>query len=399
MARMGTKAGVGYSVHRNPAEAGKEAALKALEQAGIAKPDFVFAFATVGYQQQVLIRSIREATSGAPLCGCSGEGVITRETVDETNFAVCVMVISSDELRFHCASVQEMGPQTGSAGARLAEKIHPHLSADSIACFLMADGLAFNFDPFLANFEAQFPPERRLPVFGGLAADNWTLNKTFQYHDDEVFSDGVSCVVMSGRGDVAWGVNHGCVPVGTRRTITRSEGNVIFEIDGMPALDVLAEYLDAEWFSQWDKVSLNLCLGFKTPDRIRKGYEEYVIRYMVGKNAQDGSITIQSEVVDGTEVWIVRRDKELIRSGLASISRQINDKVGERKPKFILHFECVGRGKVVFRENEKLELIRSLQRDLGAEVPWIGFYGYGEIGPIESYNSFHNFTSVVTAVY
>lgn len=396
---MGTSVGVGCSVRRNPAEAGKEAALKALERGGIAKPDFVFVFATVGYDQELLIRSIREATSGAPLSGCSGEGIITQETVAETNFGVSVMVISSDELRFHNARVKGIGERADIAGESLAAGLNAFLTADSIACFLMADGLVFNFDPFLATFEAALKRDNPLPILGGLAADNWVSRKTWQYHDDEVFSEGISCVVMSGRGDVAWGVNHGCVPIGTRRTITRSRGNVICEIDGVPALDVIKEYVEADWVSQWNKLTLNLCLGFKTPERIRKGYEEHVIRYMVGKNDGEGSVTIQSDVTDGTELWIVRRDKELITGGMRAISRQIKEKGGGRKPKFVLQFECVGRGKVVFREMEKIALIRSLQQEIGADIPWLGFYSYGEIGPVVGYNCFHNFTSVVAAVY
>src|SRR5664280_1266156 len=105
---MGTAAGVGYSIRRNPAEAGREAALKAMQQAGTEAPDFVFVFATVGYNQEVLIRSIREATSGAPLSGCSGEGIITQGTADETNFGVSVMVIRSDDLRFHNSCVRDI---------------------------------------------------------------------------------------------------------------------------------------------------------------------------------------------------------------------------------------------------------------------------------------------------
>ncbi len=396
---MGTAVGVGYSIHRNPAEAGKEAALKAMEQAGVTKPDFVFVFATVGYNQEVLIRSIREATARAPLSGCSGEGIITQETVAETNFGVTVMVICSDELRFNNARVKEIGQQAAIAGERLGTKIQPFLAADSIACFLFADGLVFDFDPFLATFEKNIRRETPLPVFGGLAADNWASQKTYQYHDDEVFSEGISCVVMSGTGAIAWGINHGCVPVGAKRTITRSEGNIIFEIDEIPALEAMKEYFEEEWQSEWNKTSLNLCLGFKTPEHIRKGYEEYVIRYMVAKNEQDGSVTIQSDVRDGDELWIVRRDKELISGGLQTISSQIKDKTGDSKPKFVLQFECVGRGKVVFREHEKMELTKSLQDDIGADIPWIGFYSYGEIGPISNYNCFHNFTSVVTAVY
>jgi hypothetical protein len=396
---MGTSAGVGYSIHRNPAAAGKEAALKALAQGGFAKPDFVFVFATVGYDQQLLIRSIREATANAPLSGCSGEGIITQEMLNETNFAVAVMVISSDELRFNHACVKEIGRSADIAGESLAGQINSFLTADTIACFLMPDGLTFNFDPFLTAFEAGLKGDTPLPIFGGLASDNWESKMTYQYHDDEVFSGGLSCVLMSGKGDIAWGVNHGCVPLGSKRTITRSRGNIIYEIDGVPALEVLQEYMEEDLVGQWNKLSLNLCLGFKTPEHIRQGYEEHIIRYMVGKNDEEGSVTIQSEVTDGTELWIVRRDKELITGGLQEIARQIKDKTGARKPKFVLQFECMGRGKVVFRDSEKIALIRSLQQEIGADIPWIGFYTYGEIGPVVAYNCFHNFTAVIAAVY
>lgn len=396
---MGTMAGVGYSFNRNPAEAGKEASLKALEQAGIVKPDFVFVFATVGYKQEVLIRSIRDATAGAPLSGCSGEGIITQESVVETNFGVAVMVISSDELRFNNARVKDIDRRGDRAGERLGAELQSFLAADSINCFLFADGLVFDFDPFQAAFEKSMRRETPLPVLGGLAADNWSSKKTYQYHDDEVFSEGISCVVLSGSGDIAWGINHGCVPVGSKRIITRSEGNIIYEIDGIPALEAMKEYFEEGWQSEWNKTSLNLCLGFKTPEHIRMGYEEYVIRYMVAKNDQEGSVTIQSDVRNGDELWIVRRDKELIAGGMQMISRQIMEKTGKRKPKFILQFECVGRGKVVFRVKEKNELTRLLQDEIGADIPWLGFYSYGEIGPITNYNCFHNFTSIVAAVF
>lgn len=396
---METAAGVGYSIHRNPAQAGKEAAAKALAQAKIEKPDFVFVFATVGYNQQVLIGAIREATANAPLSGCSGEGIITPGIADETNFGVAVMAIRSDELRFHSARVKEISKGADLAGELLAADISPYLAKDSLACFLFADGLSLNFDQFLTAFEKTLQPRVNLPLFGGLASDNWALQKTYQYHDDEVFSDGISCVVLSGQADIAWGVNHGCVPLGTKRTITRSSGNTIYEIDGMPALDVLREYSDEDFNDHWNKASLNLCLGFQAPAHIKEAYGDHIIRYMMKRDSREGSVTIQSDVREGADLWLVRRDKELIRSGMKKISDRIKKKAAAKKPKFVLHFECVGRGKAVFRDAEKIEMITSLQREIGQDVPWIGFYTYGEIGPVRQHNCFHNFTSVVTAIF
>jgi hypothetical protein len=396
---LGTFVGVGSSIKRNPAEAGNEAALKALDQAGISKPDFVFVFATVGYNQQELLQAIRKATSDAPLSGCSGEGIITQDTVTESYFGVCVMAINSDELRFSNARIKEIGERPYTDGERLAQEITPLLAADSFACFMMADGLFFNFDSFLSGFEKTLNREKPLPVYGGLAADDWSAQKTFQYHDDEVFSEGISCVVMSGSGNLVCGISHGCVPVGSRHTITRCQGNIIHEIDGVPALEAMKDYFPEGWKEHWSKAAVNLCLGFKTPEHIKAGYEEHIIRFIIGKNDQQGYITIQSEVKEGTEVWLARRDKELITNGIRTISRHINGQLDGKKPKFVFHFDCSGRGKVVFREREKIELVKSLQKDLGEDIPWIGLYTYGEIGPIENSNCFHNFTTVIVAVY
>src|ERR671919_1677384 len=98
---MTTKAGVGTSHHHNPNVAGREAAEQALKKAGINRPDFVFMFASIGYDQHSLVRAVREATVGAPLTGCSAEGTIDGDDADESNFSVVVTAISSEELRWH----------------------------------------------------------------------------------------------------------------------------------------------------------------------------------------------------------------------------------------------------------------------------------------------------------
>ena len=97
---MTTKAGVGMSRHHNPNVAGREAAEQALEKAGVSKPDFVFMFGSIGYDQHSLVRAVRETTGGAPLSGCSAEGTINGDDADESNFSVVVTAISSEELRW-----------------------------------------------------------------------------------------------------------------------------------------------------------------------------------------------------------------------------------------------------------------------------------------------------------
>src|ERR671911_347523 len=128
---MVTKAGVGMSYHHNPSVAGREAAEQALQKAGVSKPDFVFVFGSIGYDQHSLLRAVREATRGAPLTGCSAEGTIDGDEADESNFSVVVTAISSDELHWINGLAAGLEADPRAVGKRVAQDLLPHLSSDT----------------------------------------------------------------------------------------------------------------------------------------------------------------------------------------------------------------------------------------------------------------------------
>src|SRR5215216_8036642 len=130
---MTTRAGVGMSRHHNPTIAGREAAEQALRKAGGSKPDFVFMFGSMGYDQHSLVRAVRDTTGGAPLTGCSAEGTINGDDADESGFSVVVTAISSEELRWHNGIARNLvDDDTRAVGQRVAQDLLPHLSADTI---------------------------------------------------------------------------------------------------------------------------------------------------------------------------------------------------------------------------------------------------------------------------
>src|ERR671917_2711026 len=133
---MVTKAGVGMSRNHNPSVAGREAAERALLKAGVAKPDFVLMFGSIGYDQRSLVRAVREITRGAPLCGCSAEGTIDGDAADESNFSVVVTAISSDELQWHHGIVRGLEDDPRAGGQRVVQDLLPHLSAETIGLFI-----------------------------------------------------------------------------------------------------------------------------------------------------------------------------------------------------------------------------------------------------------------------
>src|SRR5919107_1343077 len=405
---MTTRAGVGMSRHHNPNVAGREAAEQALEKAGVERPDFVFMFASIGYDQRSMLRAVSETTGGAPLSGCSSEGTINGDDADESNFSVVVTTISSDELRWHHGIAAGLEAEPRGVGKRVAQDLLPNFSADTIGLFVFPDGLKDFLVPtdnlvdnFFAGLEENLPSERFLPLWGGGANANFNnmASPTYQYCDDEVITDGVSYALLSGKAQAGWAISHACIPIGGERIVTRSKGNIIYEIDGKPAMEVFGEYLpegalthDRDWF----RYVISLALCFRAPSYMKD--EDYVVRGMPAVSMADGSITVQTEVKEGTSVWLSSRDKEKVSNGFDRMAAQIKNQLDGEKPKLIFQFECATRGKMMFRDQEKLQILKRFRQSLDPDAPWVGFYTAGEIGPVEEHNLRHLYTSVVLAL-
>ena len=405
---MTTNAGVGMSRHHNPNVAGREAAEQALQKAGVARPDFVFMFASIGYDQHSLLQAVRDTTGGAPLSGCSVEGTIGEEDADESNFSVVVIAISSEELQLRNGLATGVRADSRAVGQRVAQDLLPDLSPSTIGLFVFPDGMsvaldsffAANFDNFFAGLEENLPSDRFLPLWGGGAGNDFNVKvPTYQYCDDEVALDGVSYVLLSGKARAGWAISHTCIPIGGARTVTRGKGNIIYEIDGKPATEVLKEYLPEQALAEdldWVPYSVSLALCFKAPSYMKD--EEYVIRGIPAVKMADRSITVQTEVQDGMNIWFSSRDKQKLATGLDQMAAQIQHQLGGEKPKLVFQFDCATRGKMMLREQEKLQLLKRFRRSVGPEVPWAGFYAFGEIGPVEEHNDRNLYTAVVLAL-
>src|SRR5918997_2390896 len=394
---MATKAGVGMSHHHSSSIAGREAAEEALTNAGLDKPHFVFMFATVGYDQRSLLRAVREVTGGAPLSGCSAEGTIGGDYADESNFSVVVMAISSEELRWRNGLATGLGTDSWTTGQKVAQSLSFDLGTDAVGLFVFPDGTTVNFDQFFAGLEGNLSSDWFLPLWGGGAGDNFAMRQTYQYRDDEIASDGVAYALLSGEAQPASAVGIGYIPIGSERTVTRSQGNVIYEIDGKPVLEVLQEYVpDRALAENWQSYAITFALCFRAPSYIKD--EEYVVRTILSVDETDGSATTQTEVPEGTSVWLSSRDQEKVTTGLDRMAAQIKQELGGNQPKLVFQFDCVSRGKLMFRDQEKIRLLRQFRQAIGPDVPWAGFYTYGEIGPVEKHNRYHNYTAVVLAL-
>lgn len=395
---MATLIGVGESREIDSFKAGKEAAEQAMEKAGIKRCDFVFLFATVGYEQNDMLEGVRSVTGEAPLSGCSGEGIITQSGSSEEVYRVGVMVISSDEIQFSNSVGLGVKKDSKKAGETIGRELMKAWPREPLVLMMFPDGLAVNTKSFFAGVDSVV--EKPIAFTGGLSADNWKMlpELNWQYHNDQILHDAIPCVLISGKAQVEIGVSHGCIPLGVERTITKAEANRIYEIDGRLAFEVFKEYSDEEVTELTPELVVHLCYGEELPDGVATEYNKYIIRTPLTHNKEDGSVTIPTEMSTGTKFYMTRRDPQRLISEIQKTAERIKTKLGGKKPKAVFHFDCAGRGKIIFGRDTKKE-VDAVQDVLGKDIPWLGFYCYGEIAPIGGKNFFHNYTAALCILY
>lgn len=393
-------AGVGASKNKDSYQAGYEACKLAIEKSGINQPDFVVAFASVSFDQKELIRGIREASGKAPLVGCTDAGSITNDGPMQQ--AVGVMAIKADNIKFTPAIGRDIKAGARAAGQAVAKEVKDKAPAPFKVFMMLPDVLTGNGADIVRGILDVLGPH--FPVVGGAAGDDFIFEKTFQYLNDETVSGAVVGAGFSGNFSFGIGVRHGWMPIGLPLKVTKSEGAVVHEINGRPALTIYEDYFGekaAELKKEpLGRMAFTYPLGIKMEDT-----DEYLIRDPITADDK-GSITCAAEIPQGAEIRLMIGSKEKAIEAAQDAARKMMQEfeIDKAKPKFVLMFNCIAREKLFGdKANEEIQAVMEI---VGKDVPLLGFYTYGEQAPVngETRNvekcnpRFYNETVVMFAV-
>ena len=323
---------------------------------------------------------------GAVRMGCSTAGEISSQGVSD---ASCVVTaLHFDAVRLHaCSTRLQSMEESQAAGARLGEQLpRPGLRA----VLVLGQGVAINGSALIAGLSSQLGAE--VPIVGGLAGDAAAFRETWVLDQDEVRNDRLVCLGLYGEGLVfSHGTFGGWSPFGPARKVTRCENNVLYELDGEPALDVYKRYL-GEHAKDLPASGLLFPFSMLGSDHAEVG----LTRTILGMDEAAGSLTLAGDIepdgylrlmhasvdalVDGAEAAAVAASKDLLRPG----------------PGLALLVSCVGRKLVLGgRVDEEVEAVSEV---LGADTVLTGFYSNGEISPFSGQcnSRLHNQTMTIT---
>ncbi len=385
---MSTKCGVGYSEQANSYEAAVAAAKEALEKAGVEKPSMVLFYTTSKHNPEQTAAGIRSVIgTEAKLIGGSSVGVITNDKLGYEGYQTGVAVLYNPQMDVDTFVQGELNLDEYTAGAELAKQIQSKAYAGDPQVLLMYDsikiaGKELNLaTPMIAGMKSQMASWPSIAGVGVFADMQWT--EPFLWRDDEKFTQAALALVLSNKVRMDQVIIHGCVPVGDYHTITKTDGNVVLEIDGQPATDAIAQMLGAGSDKTWEDYPLFVTLGVNRGDK----WDDYDPKMYTNRltlsvdKERKGLVMFENDLQAGMEFQLMRRDVEDFSYMRSVVEEFMAEVKKEAKPFFALYIDCAGRASRYCGSDQ--EEAAELQAILGDSIPLLGMFSGVELAVVQ----------------
>jgi hypothetical protein len=321
----------------------------------------------------------------ALVAGCSTAGEILDRTVLDDSLVAAVARFEATDLQLAVAPVTGPNQSYATGQALAAELAGPGLRA----VFVLSDGLHVNGSELVNGLNALLP--RDVVVTGGMAGDGPRFRETWILTREGVRDRMVAAFGLYGDAiEVGHGSEGGWDIFGPERRITRSEGNVLYELDGRPALDLYREYL-GDLADGLPATALLFPLALRGGSR-----DQQVVRTVLGVDPVARTLTFAGDMPEGAKAQLMKANPDRLVDGAAGAAASVRARHAGG-PQLSIAISCVGRRLVLGdRTDDELDAVLD---GLPEGVRQVGFYSYGEFSPQGAgFCDLHNQTMTLTTL-
>ena len=308
----------------------------------------------------------------AQIIGCTTSGEINPSGVHDESIQITAILWEKTVQRVSHTKISTM--QSSFDAASSLAKL---LKADGLRTVLvLSDGLNVNGSELLLGFQSVLGD---IPIVGGLAGDSGNFVKTLQLFNENISDNLVIAVGLYGSHLItASGALGGWKPYGPPRKVTRSEKNVVYEMDGKPALPLYRLYI-GDAFAKGLPAS-----GLKFPLAVIEEGKRDVekIRTLLAINVKENSLTFAGNVAEGETVRLCQSNHARLVEGAGAAAHLVLENLTDSKTNqtgLAICVSCVGRKGVMAAQ--VVDEIKLVQQILGPQTLVTGFYSYGELAP------------------
>ena len=331
------------------------------------------------------LAALRDAYPTSKLIGCSTAGEISGPFVNDASLSVALVQFEYSAVAVVSAEIKQVAASLA-AGETLARQLNHE---DLRAVFVLSDGLNVNGSELIKGLNSALPAN--VVVTGGLAADGDRFKRTWVIRNGLPETGVITAVGLYGdRLRITHGSRGGWDTFGPERRVTRSEGNVLYELDGKPALELYKEYLG-------ERASGLPATGLLFPLSIRQDVADarQLVRTILSVDEAKQSMIFAGDIPVGYMAQLMRANFDRLVSGASLAADQAACNTAASGPLLAVAISCVGR-RLVLGERIEEETEITLEH-LPAGARQVGFYSYGEISPYATGScDLHNQTMTLT---
>jgi len=332
--------------------------------------NLVLVFGSVKRFGEAKLQSILKARyPTAQIIGCSTSGEITATGVYDDSLQITAILWEKTVQRVTHTKMTGMQNSFETA-VTLAKQ----LKSDSLKAVLVySDGLNVNGSELLEGFKSELG---ETPIMGGMAGDGFNFSKTVQLFNDTVSDGLVIAVGLYGNSLIAaTGVGLGWKPYGPPRKVTKSDKNVVLELDEKPALPLYNMYIGSHSAKGLPGSGLNF--PFAIIEDGKRDIEK--IRTLLAIDPKNNSLTFAGNVNEGETVRFCQSTHDRLVEGAGDAAHLVSNHANVNQTGLAICVSCVGR-KGVMAELVTDE-VKLVQQILGGQTAITGFYSYGEFAP------------------
>ncbi len=326
------------------------------------------------------------------MIGCNASGIIADDREIEMEPGVSVLAMHLPDVK--------LSPFTLSASEADALQTGPDLlnfldlyPTDKPHFLCLADPSTCDITKVLNVFNEGY---KGLPIIGGLASGGVLGVENWLALNGGLYREGLVGIAMTGKITFEIIVSQGCRPIGQPFVVTAAKNNVIHELAGRPALQVVQDLLQGLPAKDKALSEQALFVGLVMNEKqstFKRG--DFLIRNLVGFDPESGALAIGALPKVGQTIQFQLRDAKTSGEDLEALLGKLPTgggahHGGQVSPQGGLLVSCCGRGKGLYGEpDHDARMIQSLKGPL----PLAGFFANGEIGPVGNKNFVHGYTS------
>ena len=339
----------------------------------LASANLVLVFGSVKrFNDPKLASFLKARYPAAQIVGCTTSGEINPSGVFDESIQITAVLWEKTIQRVSHTKMTSM-QSSFEAAAGLAKQ----LKANSLRTVLVfSDGLNVNGSELLLGFQSVLGD---IPIVGGMAGDGGAFVKTLQLFNETVSDNLVIAIGLYGDHLItASGALGGWKPYGPPRKVTKSDKNVVFEMDGKPALPLYKLYIGDAYAKGLPATGLKFPLAV-----IEEGKRDVEkIRTLLAFDAANNSLTFAGNVAEGETVRLCQSTHDRLVEGAGGAAHLVLDSLDANQTNqtgLALCVSCVGRKGVM--AEQVVDEVKLVQQILGPQTTVTGFYSYGELAP------------------